>query len=304
MNQPARFRSLLVPIDLTPSSDRVLGRLPLLPLARDARVTILHVVPKGLPPALRRRALRDANKALAEEVRHVRRSLPRDVTIQSLTRVGIVPQEISACAKKVKAELIVMGRGGRRSFREAFLGSTAERVIRRSQRPVLVVRLPARAAYRRPALALDLDEATPEIVRLLLLVLPPPRPRVTIIHAFDFPYGGATYPSLSHADAEETRKELQVNATVKLASLVGVALARENAPPRDAPSWESYVRYGSPRTVVEKAIRKNATDLLLLGTRGYSGATYVWLGSVAGDLLRQVKCDVLVVPPDPPPKVR
>ena len=53
--EPAPFRSLLVPIDLTPSSDRVLGRLPLLPLAEDARVTVLHVVPSGLTASEQRK---------------------------------------------------------------------------------------------------------------------------------------------------------------------------------------------------------------------------------------------------------
>jgi nucleotide-binding universal stress UspA family protein len=54
---------------------------------------------------------------------------------------------------------------------------------------------------------------------------------------------------------------------------------------------------GSPRGVVEKAIKKAQTDLLVLGTRGYSGAAFVFLGTVAGDLLRAAQCDVLMVPP-------
>ena len=39
------------------------------------------------------------------------------------------------------------------------------------------------------------------------------------------------------------------------------------------------------------------TDLLVLGTHGYSGAAYVLLGTVAGELRRVARCDVLVVPP-------
>jgi nucleotide-binding universal stress UspA family protein len=48
---------------------------------------------------------------------------------------------------------------------------------------------------------------------------------------------------------------------------------------------------------VEKAMKRAETDLLVLGTRGYSAAAHVLLGTVAGDLLRAAKCDVLVVPP-------
>ena len=48
---------------------------------------------------------------------------------------------------------------------------------------------------------------------------------------------------------------------------------------------------------VSDVISKAETDLLVLGTRGYSGAAYAFLGTVSGDLLREAKCDVLVVPP-------
>src|SRR5687768_5773656 len=84
----ARFRSELVPVDLTPASDRVLGRLALLPLAADARVTLLHSIPGGPPSRDQRRAKRDARKALAGEARHLARSLPRTVRIDSIVEIG------------------------------------------------------------------------------------------------------------------------------------------------------------------------------------------------------------------------
>ena len=296
----AELHSLLVPIDLTPSSDRVLGRLSLLPLAEDARVTLLHVVPGSLPRNEQRRAERDANKALASEVRHLRKHLPKKVRIDALVKVGAAAKVIAESAAEVQAELIVMGRGGGRALRDAFLGSTAERVVRQARLPVLVVRLAPRAAYRSPALALDLDEAAHEVVRLMLRVLPPPRPRVEVIHAFDIPYRGLIYPSLSADDAEEWKAELRAKATRELAKLLVAALAKANVRPEDGPSWKTHVQYGSPRTVVDKAMKKAEPDLLVLGTHGYSGAGYVFLGTVAGDLLRAATCDVLVVPPAPP----
>src|SRR5690606_120078 len=156
------FASVLVPLDLTPSSDRVVGRVALLPLAEGARVTLLHVVPASLPARDQRRAARDAERALAEEARHLRRSAPVEVSLA--VEVGPPAAAIGARASAAKAELVVMGRHGGRALRDAVLGSTAERVLRQSRLPVLVVRLPARAPYRRPALALDLDRAAPHVV--------------------------------------------------------------------------------------------------------------------------------------------
>jgi nucleotide-binding universal stress UspA family protein len=288
---------LLVPIDLTPSSDRALGRIALLSLAEDAVVTMLHVVPENLHPRDRRDAENDANKALAREARHLGKSLPKKVRVQPLVRTGAAAKEIGACATQVKADLIVMSRGGGRTLRDTFLGSTAERVVRQAQLPVLVVRLPTRETYNRPALALDLDQAAHEVVRLLLLVLQPPRPRVEAIHAFNIPYSGLIYPSLSTDEASETKSDIQRKTSLQLTSLLTEAVAKANVSPADAPVWKLHVRYGSPRTVVDKVTKKSDTDLLVLGTRGYTGVAYVLLGTVAGDLLRAAKCDVLIVPP-------
>jgi nucleotide-binding universal stress UspA family protein len=288
---------LLVPIDLTPSSDRVLGRVSMLPLADDAQVTMLHVVPASLSPREQREAERDANKAVAAEAKHLRKSLPKNVRLHPLVKIGAAANEIGACAKRVKADLVVMSRGGGRALHDAFLGSTAERVIRQAQLPVLVVRLAPRAAYSRPALALDLDQAAHEVVRLMLLVLAPPRARIEVVHAFSMPYSSLIYPSLSDDETSQSKAEHQRAASQQLRSLLAKALTEGNVPPEDAPSWKIHVRFGSPRTVVQKAMKKSETDLLVLGTRGYSNAAYVLLGSIAGDLLREADCDVLVVPP-------
>lgn len=293
-----RFRSVLVPVDLTPLSDRVLGRVALLPLANDARLQLLHVVPRQLPPREQRSAERDAKSALAGEAKHLAKSLPRTVRIETVVQVGAAAADIAERASAMSAELIVMGRGGGRALRDVFLGSTAERVIRRGQLPVLAVRIPARAAYSRPTLALDLDPTAHEVLSLMFRVIPPPRPPLTVIHAFDSPYEMLTYPSLTEDEAEERRGEIQQRASLQLEGLLAEALTKARVSQKDAP-WRTHVRHGSPRLVIAKAVKKGETDLLALGTRGYSGLAHAFLGTVAGDVLREVACDVLVVPPRP-----
>lgn len=291
------FRSLLIPVDLSPASDRVIGRVALLPLAEGARLTLLHVVPKTLPPRAQRRAEADAKKALAAEATSLAKNLPKGVSIESIVKVGTPSLEIAKRAGTPKVELVVMGRGGGRAIRDVFLGSTAERVIRRGQLPVLVVRLPSRGPYRRPALALDLDQAAHGILELLLRVIPAPRPSVEIIHAYDMPYQGMIYPSVSEDDADDYREHYREKALREIEKLLATSLAQAKVAPIDAPSWKTHVRYGSPRTVIEKAVKKGEADLLVLGTHGHSGVAHAFLGTVAGDVLREVACDVLVVPP-------
>lgn len=292
---PQMLRSLLIPVDLSPASDRVVGRVALLPLAEGAQLTLLHVVSSSLAPREQRIAARDAKQLLSEETRDLGASLPKSVRIESVVKIGGAAREIIELARAQAADLIVMGRGGGRALRDAFLGSTAERVMRTAKLPVLAVRLSPRTAYRRPSMAIDLDESASRVFSWLARILSPPRPRVDVIHAFDSPYESFVYPSLLEDEVEERRAELRQAASVKLGGLL-TAVGEAELSTKDAP-WKLHVRHGSPRTVVTKAVKLGNTDLLALGTHGYSGLAHVFLGSVAGDLLRDVGCDVLVVPP-------
>lgn len=294
---PRGFHSLLVPVDLTPSSDRVLGRLARLPLARGAHVTLLHVVPDTLTIPDQRSAQHDAKKALREEARVLSATLPAKVRVEVLVKVGSTPAVIATAARAAKAELVVMGRGGARALRDVFLGSTAERVIRRGQLPVLVVRLPPRKAYRYPALALDLDQAAKPAVAMLLRVIAPPALVVRVIHAVSVPYQSLAYPSLPSELGVKRSYGLQQHASQQLGKLLGKAVTHAEVPPAEAPIWDHHVRVGSPHTVIQKAVKSADTDLLVLGTHGRAGLAHVFLGTVAGDVLRDVACDVLVVPP-------
>jgi nucleotide-binding universal stress UspA family protein len=156
----------------------------------------------------------------------------------------------------------------------------------------------ARAPYGRPAIAVDLDQTAYHAVDVMLRILPPPRPRVAVIHAFDPPYQGwATYRSLSHDDAEDEHEELAARASRKVTKLIATAMSRAGGRPTDGPMWKLHVQLGAARFVIKRAVRKLETDLLVLGTHGYTGVAHLFLGTVAGDVLREVACDVLVVPP-------
>lgn len=300
-NDSRGFRSLLVPVDLAAGSERVVGRAALLPLAAGARVTLLHVIPARMEPQVASRAAADARKALAGLIRAVRRRLPRGAVAMGVVETGAAAAAIARQAASTRAELIVMGRGQPRPARDLFLGSTAERVVRQGRLPVLVVRLPARGVYRRPVAALDVDQAAAGVVTLLARVLPPPRPTVGLIHAYEPPYHGLVYPSLTKDQAREYRRRHRRQALRELAHLASLrGRGSAGTEPAEPLRWKAYVRHGSARLVIERVVARAGADLLALGTRARAGVAQAFLGTVAGDVLRAVACDVLVAPPRRP----
>lgn len=290
------LRSLLVPVDLSPASDRLLGRTVLLPLAGDALITLLHVVPGSFLGGPRRGAVRDARDAMAASAGAMARTLPRSVKVRQVVRVGVPAVEIAAMAAAAGAELIVLGRGAGRPLRDAFLGSTAERVIRRGPTPVLVVRSAPHAPYRQPAIALELDPAAAAVVGELLRVAPLPVSPVTVIHGHDGALKSTRYPSV-HAGTTPHERDRQRALRRELAELLDEALAKAGIPPEAAPAWRMRVRFDEARSLIESTVARERSDLLALGTHGFTGMRQVFIGTVAGDVLRRVRCDVLVVPP-------
>jgi nucleotide-binding universal stress UspA family protein len=62
---------------------------------------------------------------------------------------GECETSIIAETEEAGADLIILGDGGKPGWRQRFVGTTTERIVRLSECPVLVVRQPADSAYRR-----------------------------------------------------------------------------------------------------------------------------------------------------------
>ncbi len=290
------FRSLLVPCDLTSIADRVIGRVARLPLADDARITLLHVLPDELPVRIRQREEDTAHAALDDAVRTLTRRLPAHQWIHREVKVGTAATAIARRAASLQSELIVMGVGGQETLRRMFIGSTAERVIRRTRTPVLVVRHRPGSSYQRPAIAVDTEGGAPESVVALLRLLADSPSVIDAIHAFEMPYDGLVYRQLLPEGREAYLGRLRRRATRMLMRALTVSLAGTMRHRQEAPTWRPHVEGGSPRRVITAAVKEARTDLLVLGSRAHTGASRALLGTVAGDVLRSVACDVLVVP--------
>lgn len=64
----------------------------------------------------------------------------RGLTLTTVIRKGLPEEEILAYVDEAEIDLLVMGTHGRRGIERYILGSTTERVLRRSPVPVLAVR--------------------------------------------------------------------------------------------------------------------------------------------------------------------
>ncbi len=87
------------------------------------------------------RSIRDRIEKLCDDMEH---KLPEcSFIIDSvIVEIGHPVDRIIRQAKKINCDMIVMGSHGQGVLKGAMLGSTSRRVLRRSEIPVLVIRLP------------------------------------------------------------------------------------------------------------------------------------------------------------------
>jgi nucleotide-binding universal stress UspA family protein len=129
-------RRILVPIDSGELS--LLGVDPAIELATTfaAHVVLLHVMPDHPP--------------YGEPVYPVREAFDRfrtaGLTVEPVLRRGDAAAEILSVARDQKVELIAMATHGRTGVSRFVEGSVAEKVTRGSDVPLLLVRVPSRAA--------------------------------------------------------------------------------------------------------------------------------------------------------------
>ena len=141
-----RVKSILVPVDFSiPSQRAVLYALPLL-RQFGAKLTLVHVVEQSpLPTVATPFPAPIADDKVMETCRSQLEAIikqngldARKAKVQVCR--GRAFEEISNMARRLKTDLIVMSTHGYRGLKHAFLGSTAEHVIRHAPCPVLVVR--------------------------------------------------------------------------------------------------------------------------------------------------------------------
>jgi nucleotide-binding universal stress UspA family protein len=149
----AQLAHLLVAADLTGRSVHPLQRAIQLRAQLDCQVTVLHVVEHGLTAGIieRRRA-----EALSE-FENWQPSL-NETTQPGVSANVVVGDPFEAILEALRIQnpdLAVIGGPAKRGLKELFTGTTAERVIRFADQPVLMVNHHTSGPYKRVLVAMD-----------------------------------------------------------------------------------------------------------------------------------------------------
>lgn len=281
------MKTILMATDFSTRSDRALRRAVLLAKAHGAALALVHVVDDDQPPALVEQQC-DAARTLLELTARTIGDVD-GVRAVAVLKTGDAFTGILAAADAAEPDLIIVG-PHRRQFLDTFVGTTAERTIRRGSRPVLMANAVPSGAYQHILLAVDFDNASRTAVQTAKRLGMLAGSSLTALHLFDAPAVGMMKRAMEDGGAIDAYlQEEERRATAALSSRLaeyGVDGARQLLRPQQ----------GSPAGAIRAGAEQVQADLIVMGTNRRTGMHRLLLGSVAQEVLVDATQDVLIVP--------
>lgn len=287
--------SIVAATDFSAPSRHAASRAAMLAKASGASMTLMHTVGSAAFDDLRRwlgagdeaggQVAQYATRQLQEEAAEV--SKRHGIDVRTHLTEGHSVDQITRHADEQDADLIVTGTRGAGFFRGVLVGSTAERVARRSSRPVLLVRQLPRTAYRRILIPVDFSDwsrASIDLARQLA-----PKATLVLMHALELPYEGKLrLAGVADDVVVRYRNEARREAQQRLRALATEAGLRMNQTQMITPDG------ADPWMLILQQEQEQDCDLIVIGRQGRHALDELLLGSTARMVISEGASDTLV----------
>lgn len=278
---------ILIPIDGSELSKRILIHVKRLLLRQDAEVALLHVAWPEVPGGLKQMEAVDLADAEASIAAAVGQLECEGARTRAVIRRGDPAEEILAYAAEYQPSVIAMSTHGRSGFDRWIWGSVAERILRGSKHPLLLANPHALekepspdVRFRRILVPLDGSEPSAAILPLAAEMAKLYESEVTLFYAEPVLVASIQYPAIPVIPAKQEGERV-------------LAPYRERLE-KEGIRAKSWVSFEAPASAILRAIELTKADLVAMTTHGRSGWSRWALGSVAEKVIRHSPCPVLV----------
>jgi nucleotide-binding universal stress UspA family protein len=286
--------TILVATDFSECGGHASTRAAQIAEALDRELLLLHVLPSGALERLRswlgddirselalRRDAEERLRALSEQLNQ-----QHGLRVRHEVHAGEVSKVVAELADASGAEFVVVGARGEGVLRRFLIGTTAERLLQRTPKPLLVVRRPSDAAYRKALVAIDCSHGVSPALESARRVAA--GAHFVLLSSVELPFEDKLQlAGVDPATIARHRKEAHARARRELEALAsGAGLSRS--------AWEARIDDGDPSTRIVEAESELGCDLVVVGKRAQSAAADVLLGSVTRHVLAEGQSDVLI----------
>lgn len=292
-----RLQRLLAATDFSAPARHAAERAASVASAAGAELDLVHVAAFSRADELRR-LVSDLPADLPERVREQAKMLldalaarlheQYGVAVRTHVATGPLLQAIEETGGATGADLLVLGARGASMLRHLLLGSTAERLVSRCQRPMLVVKRAPATPYR--SVLVPVDFSASSLAALQFAHALAPDARLVVMHAYEAPFEGRlAVAGVQEQHLREYRDHARAEALEHMNALcVQAADAGRRA--------RQVLVHGPAAACILEQEDEHDCDLVVMGRQGQSAAEDLLLGSVSRRVLAEAEADVLVLP--------
>jgi universal stress protein E len=214
----------------------------------------------------------------------------RDIVDNVVIKSGEPHILINEFAGACKSKLIIIGAHKKNMLLDMFRGSTIERLLRDGRAPVLICNQRQSGDYGSALFCVVDDEASRIMINAAAALNVLQEAEVNVVHACEFdPPKGDSDSNGDEKVAEKHKSNMVAERALQIYRLISNSDIRS----KDA---KILVEGAVPINLIQRAASEFQADICVVGTKSTVGLERFFLGSVAKEVLRQVDCDILIVP--------
>jgi nucleotide-binding universal stress UspA family protein len=293
------IKHILCPVDLSEPSRHAFQHALALARWYRAEVTLMEVLWEALPPVpldpaapVWRASVDEARKDLRQFAESVGSA---GVPVATRLFEGPVVTRILDEAKRLPADLIVIGTNGASGFEHLLLGSVTEKVLRKARCPVWTVPPAASEApkvfspFKTVLCAIDFSPASMQGLSYAVSLVKESGGRLIVAYVVEWVIGDREQRGDGvNLDVAAFRRQLRDEAARRLAVAV----------PDDVRTWcevKEAIVIGRVHEEILRLAAQQHADAIVLGVHSRSAISLAFLGSTANHVVRAATCPVLTV---------
>lgn len=250
----------------------------------DSTVIPIHVLPDDIVNPKVKQLLDEtaASKlaSLAEDFENEKVNLN-----EPLVKYGVPYQVIVNTAAAINTNLILLGSGENKTEEKFKLGTTTERIIQNSEKPVLVIKEDDSFNVKTILCPVDFSDPSKRALKNAIIFARRFNAHLEILSVSEV-------ASTSWFGSKEDLEKENAERLEKHTEDFNAFLTEFNL--KDL-SWSQVEKSGNPAEEILSTITQKNIDLLVIGTAGRTGLNRLIMGSVTEKVIREVPCSFLTL---------
>ncbi len=288
-----QLEKILVATDFTKAADNALKMAIDVAKTFNSEIILTHVIPGIFAFKKSSEAVRDAADDNLEKRRI--EIVNNKVKVNSAHLVyGSAFDNIIKFADFHDVNLIIMGSGEKEKGDHFKLGINAQKMIRKSNKPVWIVKQNAEPVVKKALCPVDFSLPSRRALENAVHLARNLDAELTVLNVIQPLHNDYTGIAVMPYEKEETYEkfeESQFNKFLHDCDFYNV-------------KWNKEVRKGEPYKEILKAIADEGFDLLIMGATGMSALVRVLMGSVTEKVVREVPCSIVTLKSEDAIRVR